>query len=182
LYQQLLGKIAQILAKVPVPYMVIGGQAVLVYGEPRMTRDIDITLDADIDIIENILQAIQGTSFRPLPEDVRAFAKSTRVLPIQDDQTKIRVDLIFSFSPYEHVAIQRSRPLDINGILVNFASPEDLVIHKLVAGRPRDIEDAKSIVLRQTQLDAEYVEKWLKEFEPVVGRGLILDFRSLQAH
>jgi hypothetical protein len=32
-------KIAKILANAGIPYMVIGGQAVLVYGEPRMTRD-----------------------------------------------------------------------------------------------------------------------------------------------
>ena len=100
MYQQLLGKIAQILTKLHVPYMVIGGQAVLVYGEPRMTRDIDITLDADIDILDKILLALSGTSFHPLPPDIRVFAKNARVLPIQDDATKIRVDLIFSFSPY----------------------------------------------------------------------------------
>lgn len=159
MYQELLSKIAQVLTKAQIPFMVIGGQAVLVYGEPRMTRGIDITLDADIDALDKLLYALEGTSFRPLPSDVREFAKNTRVLPIQDVQTKIRVDLIFSFTLYEHLAIQRSRSLNFNGIDVNFAAPEDLVIHKLVAGRPRDLEDARTIMLRQQKLDEIYIEK-----------------------
>lgn len=159
MYQKLLSKIATILAKAQIPYMVIGGQAVLVYGEPRMTRDIDITLDADVDALDSLLRALEGTSFRSLPSNVREFTKTTRVLPIQDEQTKIRVNLIFSFSPYEHLAIQRSRPINFHGIDVNFAAPEDIIIHKLVAGRPRDIEDVRTIILRQQKLDEIYMEK-----------------------
>ena len=108
------------------------------------------------------------------------FAKSTRVLPIQDEQSKIRVDLIFSFSPYEHLAIQRSRPLNFQGVDVNFASAEDLIIHKLIAGRPRDIEDVSSILLRQPTLDTVYLEKWLKEFQKTLGRDFVTLFRSLK--
>ncbi len=74
--------------------------------------------------------------------------------------------------------IQLAKALNLNGVDVTFASLEDIVIHKLVAGRPRDIDDAQSILLRQQGLDAAYVEKWLKEFEPVVGRELVNVFRS----
>ena len=38
-----------------VAYMIIGGQAVLFYGEPRLTRDIDITLDATLEQLDDIL-------------------------------------------------------------------------------------------------------------------------------
>jgi hypothetical protein len=44
MFQRLLESIAQGLDARSLPYMVIGGQAVLLYGEPRLTRDIDITL------------------------------------------------------------------------------------------------------------------------------------------
>lgn len=160
--------------------MVVGGQAVLLYGEPRMTRDIDITLDVDVDSLNKVLHALEGSTFRPLPADVVAFAKETRVLPIQDDHTKIRVDFIFSFSPYEHIAVERSNPIDIDGVEVRFATAEDVVIHKLVAGRPRDIEDAQGILLRQKTLDALYVEKWLREFEAALGCELVKVFRALR--
>ncbi|MCG2758537.1 MAG: DUF6036 family nucleotidyltransferase, partial [Desulfobacteraceae bacterium] len=48
---------------------------------------------------------------------------------------------------------------------VNFASPEDLIIHKIFAGRPRDIEDVRTVLLKNPEIDVRYVRKWLKEFD-----------------
>jgi len=50
--ESLLRKISVGLEKRGIPYMVIGGQAVLIHGEPRLTRDIDITLGAGPDQVE----------------------------------------------------------------------------------------------------------------------------------
>jgi len=50
--------------------MVIGGQAVLVYGEPRFTRDIDITLGAGIERLEEVLKLVDSFHWKvlaPLP-------------------------------------------------------------------------------------------------------------------
>ena len=44
MFTQLLERIALGLEQRQIPYMIIGGQAVLLYGEPRLTRDIDVTL------------------------------------------------------------------------------------------------------------------------------------------
>ena len=49
MFKKLLKKIANELNTNNIPYMVIGGQAVLLYGEPRLTKDIDITLGIGID-------------------------------------------------------------------------------------------------------------------------------------
>jgi len=43
-FKELITKIGDALNRKSIPYMIIGGQAVLIYGEPRLTRDIDITL------------------------------------------------------------------------------------------------------------------------------------------
>ena len=53
-FENLLSKVSQALERAGIPYMVIGGQAVLVHGEPRFTRDIDITLGIDTDKAESI--------------------------------------------------------------------------------------------------------------------------------
>ena len=47
--QKLIKEIAESLDEERIPYMIIGGQAVLIYGRPRLTRDIDITLGIDPD-------------------------------------------------------------------------------------------------------------------------------------
>ena len=66
--EQLLHKIAQSLDEKNIPYMIIGGQAVLLYGSPRLTRDIDITLGVDTDkfsLIEKICNEL-GLNILPL--------------------------------------------------------------------------------------------------------------------
>jgi hypothetical protein len=49
---ELLERIALELERAGIPYMVTGGQAVLLYGEPRLTRDIDITLGVSTDQLD----------------------------------------------------------------------------------------------------------------------------------
>jgi hypothetical protein len=95
--------------------MVIGGQAVLLYGEPRLTRDIDVTLSVGIERLPDLLQAVRDLSLQPLPENVEDFVRKTLVLPVLDDQTGIRVDFIFSYTAYETEAIRRARSVVFPG-------------------------------------------------------------------
>ena len=108
MFTSLLARIAQKLDALEIPYMVIGGQAVLLYGEPRLTADIDITLGATADQLGIVLKAMQAIDLRPLV-DPEPFVRETMVLPCLDSESRIRVDLIFSFSPYERQAIAHAR-------------------------------------------------------------------------
>jgi hypothetical protein len=67
------------------------------------------------------------------------------VLPAIDTKTGIRIEFIFSF--------------------VKFASCEDLIILKIFAQRPRDIEDVQSIIKKKNDIDSGYIRKWLTEIE-----------------
>ena len=80
MFEDLLSKIAKNLKANSIPYMIIGGQAVLLYGEPRLTRDIDITLGVNTDRLPDLLGIIQNISFRPLTEDTESFVQQTMVL------------------------------------------------------------------------------------------------------
>lgn len=179
MFKKTLVELAEALQTAHIPYIIIGGQAVLVYGEPRMTRDIDITLGVDIDQLARVLDVFSPSQFTPLVKDIEPFVKETRVLPLEHRQSHIRVDLIFSFSPYEQQAIARARQILFDTVLISYAAPEDVVIHKLFAGRPRDLEDVKGILLRQTTIDQQYINDWLKSFEEVVGRSLTKEYQQL---
>lgn len=154
--------------------MVIGGQAVLLYGEPRLTRDIDITLGLDPGGLKEVLAAAKELSLKPIPEDLKAFVKKTFVLPAMDESTGIRVDFIFSFTPYEREAIERARKVKVAGEDVSFAAPEDVVIHKIFAGRPRDLEDARTIMVKNATLDAGYIRRHLKAFDAAAEKKVFL--------
>ena len=66
---------------------------------------------------------------------------------------------------YEINAIKRVKKVIIMGQEVAFASLEDLIIHKIFAGRPRDMEDVKSVIMKNPAIDNKYIRNWLKEFE-----------------
>ena len=153
------------------PYMLIGGQAVLLHGRPRLTEDIDVTLGLAPADHAGVLELCDDLGLTPLPEDVATFVKETFVLPARHGDTGVRVDFIFSTTPYEQHAIERSQQVEVGGVAISFATAEDLIIHKLFAGRPRDLEDAAGVVLRKGgDLDWPYLEHWVEQFSSVPGR------------
>ena len=76
--------------------------------------------------------------------------------------TGIRIDFIFSSIPYERQAIERSVAVDMAGSSVSVASAEDPILHKLFAGRPRDIEDTRGVadIKRQYEVPWWDVVDW----------------------
>jgi len=163
--EQLIHTITQQLAQRNIAYMIIGGQAVLIYGRPRLTRDIDITLGIDTNDFNQIDNLCRDLNLNPLPDHPKDFASQTRVLPVEDVHSKIRIDFIFSFMPYERQAIEHAKTVHIGNYSAKFASCEDVIIHKMIAGRAIDEEDVKSILAKnRATLDRAYIEKWLKEF------------------
>jgi predicted nucleotidyltransferase len=180
MFDKILARLGETLNESNLPYMIIGGQAVLLYGEPRLTRDIDITLGVDIDHLNALLEMIEKIPLKALPEDVTEFVKRTMVLPVIDESTGIRVDFIFSFTSYESQAIKRANHIKILGQDVSFARVEDLIIHKIFAGRPRDMEDVRIILLKNRNIDTRYIEKWLMEFDAAADeKTFLFAFRAL---
>jgi hypothetical protein len=179
-FQRLLKKIASSLDKYQIPYMVIGGQAVLLYGEPRLTKDIDITLGVGVDRLGEMKEIVDRLSLRYLTDRVDAFVKETMVLPVIDRKSGIRIDFIFSYSPYERQAIQRAANIPFGRTQIKFAALEDVVIHKMIAERPRDIEDIESILLKNPGYDSHYIEKWLAEFDAALDQKYRESFVDLQ--
>jgi hypothetical protein len=173
-FEEFLEIISRELPAAGIPYMVIGGQAVQVYGEPRMTRDIDVTLGLGVEGLDRVLALCRSAGLRVLVADPAQFSGETMVLPAVDESSGIRVDFVLSFSEYERQALGRSREVEVGGQPVRFVSLEDLLIHKLVAGRPRDIEDVRLVLVKNPGWDRAYVERWLAELD----RALALDLQA----
>jgi hypothetical protein len=178
MFAALLEKIASALDRAGLPYMVIGGQAVLRYGEARLTRDIDLTLGVDVDRLPDVLLVTAECGFDVLV-DPEPFVRETMVLPCRDPGSGIRLDLVFSFSPYEREAIARALPVTIGATPVRFAAVEDLVIHKIIAGRPRDLEDVRGILLKNPGFDMAFVDEHLDAIGSAVGEPYHERFREV---
>ncbi len=180
MFQKLLKKITYQLKKASVPYMVIGGQAVLVYGEPRLTRDIDITLGIGVEELSKVKEILRAMGLKILVKKDKEFVTKTLVLPALDKQSGIRIDFTFSYSLYERQAIERAKEIKLGRTPVRFASLEDLLIHKVIAGRPRDFEDVRSVLLKNPKYDSRYIQKWLAEFDKSPGEHFLKAFRSIE--
>ena len=179
MFERLLERIAVEFENRSIPYLIIGGQAVLVHGEPRLTRDIDVTLGVGVDRLDDLLAIVKQAGWDVLVQSPRDFVQQTMVLPCEDSGSGVRLDFIFSHSPYEHQAMPRATTLKIGQTDVRFASPEDLVIHKVVAGRPRDIEDARSVLLKNPEVDVTYIRRWLGELGAAVNEPLVKRFEDV---
>ena len=112
-----------------------------------------------------------------LVEDVEAFVRRTMVLPCRDEASGIRIDLIFAQSGYGQEALRR---VPFGATEVCFASPEDVIIHKVIAGRPRDLEDCRRIWLKNPQLDEGYIRGWLQQFGDAVGEPFLSRFGQVR--
>lgn len=159
-----------------IDYMVIGGQAVLVHGEPRMTRDIDVVVSIPVDDLYRLTQALGTIGVRPAVEDATEFVGQTMVLPCVIEGSALRLDCVLAGSPYESVALSRAVSVEIDGVPVRFASVEDLVIHKMIAGRARDHEDVQALLIKNPTTDQAEIRQWLREFGQALDRDLLAAF------
>ena len=160
-----LAQVAQLLDRLAIPYMVIGGQANIIWGEPRATLDIDVTVWVTDDALAGVVDDVQLT-LTSCVSDPLAFVRDTRVLPLATLEG-VRVDMIFALLPFEQSAIARSVTREIAGTAVHYCTAEDLILHKIFSQRPRDLGDlgdAHGVVLRQfAALDRGYLESHIDE-------------------
>lgn len=155
------------------PYMVMGGLANIIWGEPRATIDVDATIwveDAQIDAVVHDLVS----EFHALSGDPVAFVRETRVLPLESDQG-VRIDVVFGLLPFERDAIARAVPIEVAGVTVRFCTPEDLILMKIISERERDLADAEKITHRRLpELDLDYLEPRIRELAELLGRTEIV--------
>lgn len=163
-----------------VPYMIIGGIGNLVWGEPRLTVDIDITIYIS-DIKERDFIKEAGSRFRILVDNPDDFVKKTRVLPIEITEY-VKGDIIFAGLEYEKIAIERAVEVEISkNNRVKVCTAEDLVIHKSISEREKDWQDIEGILLRRgSLLDNSYILNWLSQFASALDKpGILKRFEEL---
>lgn len=153
-----------------IKYIILGGIAVSIYGEPRLTADVDVNIIFDKRKINEFLKRAKKYGFYPSLPHIRKIVEKTGVIPMSFRKRKIygKFDIIIAENILEYMAIKRGRLKKIASTKARFISPEDLIIHKIVSSRPRDNEDLKGILIRQEgKLDIKYIQYWLKKIDKV---------------
>jgi predicted nucleotidyltransferase len=164
-----LSVLKKLLEKAGCQWMIIGGVAASLLGKPRFTADIDAVALIEDKELSNLLKVARRFGLTARIKDAVEFAQKNRVLLLKHTKTGINVDLSLGFLPFEKEAIKRSKRFKIANITFNLPTPEDLIIFKAVAHRPRDIEDIREIVKIHTKVNKKYIKRVVKEFASVLG-------------
>jgi hypothetical protein len=129
-------------------YCLIGGVAVQRWGEPRLTQDVDVTLLTGFGSERSFIDAVLG-AFPPRREDAREFALRYRVLLVRT-HGGVDVDIALGALPFEERSVERSSKWEWTpGQSLTTCSAEDLIVHKVFAGRDLDWGDAERVLVRQ---------------------------------
>jgi len=152
----------------------IGGLAVQHWGEPRITRDVDVTLLTGFGNEEAFTEALL-TRFRPRVPDFWEKALRARVALLQDDNG-VGLDVALGALPFEAQVIERSREVRfLPEWSLRICSAEDLIVMKSLAGRPRDWLDVETIIIRQaSKLDWPYIGRELAPLAQLAERPGVL--------
>ncbi len=142
-------------------FCIVGGLAVVRWGEPRATADVDLTLLAGFGAEEAFVDGILGGFSARIPE-ARDFALRHRVVLVQA-ANGVPLDIALGGMPFEEEMVRSASPFEFApGCSLVTCSAEDLVASKAFADRPRDWADIEGIIARQGgKLDWPRLEKAL---------------------
>ncbi|HAY35053.1 MAG TPA: hypothetical protein DCY06_13060 [Bacteroidetes bacterium] len=127
-----------------VEYLVVGGYAVIIYGYPRLTIDIDIWINPVNVNAEKVIKTIKdfGFSFDNLTEE--DFRKSDNV--IQLGRPPYRVDILTSIEGMDFNKCYKRKYIYIkDDLIINFISRKDLIENKKNVGRNKDLDDVSNL-------------------------------------
>lgn len=152
-------------------WYLFGAQAVVAYGVPRLSADVDVTLRLAPDEPDRFIGDMEAAGFVLAIKDPD-FVRETRVMPFVHTATAMPLDVVFAGSGLEDEFLRRAKTTDVGGVPVPLIDVADLVIAKILAGRPKDLEDARSLWrLHGSALDHLRIRRLLRALDEALDRS-----------
>jgi len=149
--------------------VVIGGIAASVLGEARYTEDLYAMFLLSIEDIPIFLEEAKQEGIEPRIENAANFAKKNRVFLLRHKLTNTNIDISIGILPFEQEVIERSSIKEFDDSLqVRLPTPEDIIIMKAIAHRPKDYEDIRMLAAKYQDLDYPRIERWIKDFAEIL--------------
>jgi len=144
--------------------VIIGGIAASLLGKPRLTADLDAVLIINIQDLPRLIATAAQQNIIPRIPDVENFAFKNRILLLRHQPSATNVDISLGILPFELEMVERSVIVEVSSLKLRLPTPEDLIILKAVANRPKDLEDIQAIAASHPDLDQERVQCWVEQF------------------
>lgn len=128
-----------------VRWYLFGALAALLHGAERFTADVDVTVELAERPTSELVEAFVSAGFSPRFAD-GTFIERTRVIPFVHDASGMPVDVVLAGPGIESTFFDGVVERTIDGVTLRVARVEDLVVMKVLAGRPKDLEDVVAVV------------------------------------
>jgi predicted nucleotidyltransferase len=162
-----------------IEYSIIGGIAVIVYGEQRTTRDIDATVLCELEDLESFHKLIEK-KFTPAFKGTLEYFKRNFILPVDDPDTNLRIDIAAGLTEFDRSVISRGNRKTFGKIEISVCSLEDLFIYKLFASREQDIADVKHLIEKNlNSIDKKYLYETAEKFKELERVDIIEKLNKL---
>ncbi len=169
---ELLADLGRVLDAAEVRWYVFGAQAVIVHGVIRHTADVDVAAEISPQSLPGVIERLRTEGFSVRVADLDAFVRETHVAPLLHEPTGLPVDLVLAGPGPEQGFLERAVRVEAGGVQFPVVSAEDLIVLKMLAGRPKDLEDVRGIVQRRrSQVDVEVARERLREIELLLDRS-----------
>ena len=155
-------KTIRFLEREKVPHFILGGVAVGVLGEPRFTLYIDLDIFVERENLGLFLKRAKDGPFQFNVKEAMVNAEKFGTFRLSCDG--VQVDMILASTVLEESALRRRKQAVLFGRKIFFPTAEDLVLLKLIPGRPKDLIDVESICIRNKgKLDTGYLRGWAQK-------------------
>jgi hypothetical protein len=114
--------------------------------------------------IPEFLATAMPEGILPRIDDAAGFAVKHRVLLMKHAPSGVNIDISLGLLPFEEELVARAGEQQVGDLRIRLPTPEDLIILKAVAGRPKDLEDIRSILEKSRGLDRSRITRWVKAF------------------
>ena len=163
-----LRQIVQLLDELQIPYVVMGGIAARVLGIPRPTHDVDFTLAIERSALLQLFDGLERIGFTIAESYRSGWVDRVAEMPLVKARfylagRGVDVDMFLCESTFQESLMSRRQRQIVEEIDLWMVTPEDLILLKLLAGRPRDWADIGDVLFMQGQLDETYMRHWAKE-------------------
>ncbi len=151
--------------RLSLPYAIMGGIAVRAHGLPRPTFDVDFTLAIPRSRLLELFEAIESLGYTVPDHHARGWVDEVGGMPLVKvrlylDGRGIDADVFLAETDFQQEVLDRRITADVEGRRLQMVTPEDLILFKLVAARPRDMIDVQDVLFMQGTLDEAYMRRW----------------------
>lgn len=169
---RVLRALAPVLRRFGDRWYLFGAQAAIIWGRPRLTGDVDVTAFLEPRESGAFVAAMRAAGFTLRVTDVEDFVERTRVLPFLHTGSRLALDVVLGGPGPEEEFARGVVVVDIEGTAVPVLAPEALVVTKILAGRPKDIEDVRGILrVQHRTFDVARTRRLLRMLERALDQS-----------